>query len=286
MAAEASQVEPICISVSGIENDGRKATSVVLANGEKIETETIIYSGDYKSLVGKILEKELFKKRFVKRIREARLTEAILTVYLGLDPTDDQLAGHLGAHHPFYFCNYDVIFPERSSARDVHGKMWVALNHFGVRSPSAPEGKLTLTLQTYSSYDWERFWRNETDDDKRTSEYTAFKHEVAMELVELAETLVPNLRDHIEYMDVGTPLSLKRFALNSGGSTGGWCYHDKVSPVFRLPTLNLFRTPLSNVYANGHYALWPGGVISAALSGRLVANLATGRRILTPMGKG
>ncbi len=85
-----------------------------------------------------------------------------------------------------------------------------------VRIPSTQEGKSTLTLQTYSSYDWERFWRNNSDDNKRSAEYAAFKRDVAMELVELAENLVSSLRDHI--------------------------------------------TLLSNVYANGHYALWPGGV--------------------------
>lgn len=270
--------------VSKIQHNGRRATGVTLADGERIEADTIVYSGDYKRFVGTVLDEELFAKRFVKRVRQADLTEEILTVYLGLDLPDKQLAETLCAHHPFYFPNYDVIFPDRSSPRNVHSTMWVALNHFGVKSPSAPEGKSTLTLQTYSAYDWERYWHNETDADRRTPEYAAFKSEIAMELVTLAENLVPNLRDHIEYMDVGTPMSLKRFTLNTNGSTGGWCYHDKVSPVFRLPALNLFKTPLSNVYANGHYALWPGGVISAALSGRLVANIVGGRGALAPIG--
>ncbi len=270
--------------VQRIIHDGRRASGVELDSGERIEAARVVYSGDYKRLVTSVLEPELFRPAFVRRVAESRLTEEILTVYLGLDLSDEQLESTLGAHHPFFFPNYKVIFPDQRSPRDVHAGMWVALNHFGSRSPAAPQGKSTLTLQTYSSYPWERYWHNGTDADKRTSEYRAFKEEVAMQLVGLAERLVPGLRDHIEFIDAGTPLSLKRFTLNTNGSTGGWCYHDKVSPVFRTRALNLFRTPLPNVLANGHYALWPGGVISAALSGRLVANLAAGRRALTPMG--
>ena len=98
-----------------------------------------------------------------------------------------------------------------------------------------------------------------------------------MELVELAENLVPGLRNRIEFMDVGTPLSSERFSRNTNGSTGGWCYDDQVSPVWRLPGLNRIKTPIPNVLCAGHYALWPGGVISAAYCGRLVARMLGAR---------
>lgn len=95
--------------------------------------------------------------------------------------------------------------------------------------------------------------------------------------------MLPDLSSRIEYFDAGTPLTLKRFTRNSEGATGGWCYDDKVSPVFRSWGLNMFRTPFANLHAAGHYALWPGGVISAALSGRMVANRVLGRRMLSRM---
>ena len=84
-------------------------------------------------------------------------------------------------------------------------------------------------------------------------------------------------------MEVGTPLSSERFSLNTNGSTGGWCYDDQASLVWRFPSLNLIRTRVPNVLCAGHYALWPGGVISAALCGRLVANIVDGRPALRPL---
>lgn len=265
------------------------ATGIITTDGERIEARKVVYAGDYRRLIDSVLGPEHFPTRFVNRIRSARLTEEILTVYLGLSWSDDELSDILGgAQHPFYFPNYDVIFPQPNSPADVHRGMWVALNHFGKESPSAPEGKSALTLQTYSSFPWQDHWRNGSGSHRRTPEYRAFKQEIGMELVHLAERLVPGLGDRIEYMEVGTPLSSERFSRNTNGSTGGWCYDDQVSPLWRLPSLNRIRTPVANLLCAGHYALWPGGVISASLCGRIVANLVAGKpalKRLRPAGK-
>lgn len=270
--------------VSRIIHERGRAVAVELSDGERIEARHFVYAGDYRALVTSVLGPQLYPPRFVRKVTESRLTEAIVSVYLGLDMSDEFLADKLQAHHPFYFPNYDVIFPEEHSPVDVHSRMWLALNHFGPQSRSAPEGKSTLTLQTYSSYSWQNYWLSNGSGERRSAEYLELKERVAWEMVGLAENLLPGLREKIAYMEVGTPLSLKRYTLNSNGSTGGWCYHDKVSPVFRLRGLNLFATPLPNLHAAGHYALWPGGVISAALSGRLVANIVCGKRALAPLG--
>lgn len=274
--------------VTSIDTDssGRRATGVTVSTGERFQADTIVYAGDYKKLITEVLGPDYFPRRTARRLTQAMLTEALVSVYLGLDMSPEQLDEILGgSQHPFFFPNYDVIFPDRSSPEDVHRHMWVALNHFGRETPAAPPGKTTLTLQTFSSFEWERFWRNGGENGRRTAEYRDLKQRVGMELVELAENLVPGLRGKIEFMDVGTPLSLHRFTRNTEGSSGGWCYDDQVSPVWRLGGLNRIRTPLSNLYTTGHYSLWPGGVISAALSGRMTANMVAGRFPLAPLGR-
>ncbi|MFP4618472.1 MAG: phytoene desaturase family protein [Spirochaetaceae bacterium] len=273
--------------VSSIDTDssGCRAKGVTTAEGEHYEADTIVYAGDYKKLINNVLGPEFFPQKKVKRLNSAQLTEGLVSVYLGLDMSDDELARTLNySQHPFYFPNYDVIFPDRNSPEDVHRNMWVALNHFGKESPAAPEGKSTLTVQTFSAYDWQNYWRNGGDSNSRSAEYREFKHKVGMELVGLAENLVPGLGSRIEFMDVGTPLTLHRFTRNTEGASGGWCYDDQVSPVWRLAGLNRIGTPLPNLYAAGHYALWPGGVISAALCGRIVANRVLGKFPLAPIG--
>lgn len=269
-----------------IETRGGKATGVVLSTGEFIEADAVVYAGDYKALVSGLLDEGVFPARKAAALREAKLTESLVAAYLGVDIPPAELGARLQSHHTFWFPNYDVTFPDATSGIDVHRNMWVTSNFFMDHNPScAPEGKSTLVLQTYSAADWQGYWRNGSMDGKRTAEYKALKEKVGRELVALAENFVPGLSSKIDYFEVGTPLSIKRFSLNDGGSSGGWCYDDAASPAWKAPLKNLMKTPVPNLWAAGHYALWPGGVISAALSGRFAANLALGKPMLTPMGK-
>lgn len=264
--------------VRRISVENGRAVGVITSEGLEIRGDRVVYAGDYNRLVGGLLDESLFPSSFVSRIRSARLTEEILNVYLGLNRSVEELEPKLQAHHIFYFPSYDVIFPDRDSDPDVHRRMWVTANFFGRENPGfAPPGKSTMVLQTYSSYEWQNHWHNGSGARARTPEYRRFKDEVGRHLVELTENVIPGLGSWIDYYEVGTPLSIEHFSLNTRGSTGGWCYEETVSPVFRLPWLNLFRTPVRGLTAVGHYALWPGGVISAALGGKIVANLVAGR---------
>lgn len=277
-------------SVERILVSGGKATGVEFRSNDcatdTIEADAVVYAGDYKRLVADLLPEDTFPEKRARRIARGKLTEALVNVYLGVDMPGGELAAAMGAHHAFYFPNYDVIFPNVSSPTDVHQNMWVTLNYFGNESTGlAPEGKSNLVVQTYSPYEWERYWRNGSDAGTRTDEYRQFKKAVGMELVRTAEKVVPGLSERIEYFDVGTPLSCSRFSRNSGGASGGWCYDDKESVVYRTGRFNMIRTPISNLLAAGHYAVWPGGVISAALSGRMVSNILLGKPLLARMNR-
>lgn len=265
--------------ITRIVHDSGHVVALQTADGESITAKRFIYGGDYKRLVLELTGPALWESGFRERIKEARLTEGILNVYLGVRRSPQEIDGVLKAPHAFYFPNYQVIFPDQYSPRDVHRSMWVALNHFGRENQNAaPAGHTTLVLQTYSSYFWENCWLNGSSSYPRSMLYKQFKNEIGMELVETAEHILPGLKNSIDYFEVGTPLSLERFTLNTAGATGGWCYDTELSPVFRLPGLNLIHTPLSNLLTCGHYSVWPGGVISACLSGKIVANLTAGRK--------
>ncbi len=270
-------------SVKRIDIKDNRAAGITTEDGEYYSGDTIVYAGDYKKFVGGLIGENHFKPDFVKKVRNSKLTEAIVSVYLGLDVGPEKLENQFNANHLFYFPNYDVIFPDMTSDENVHKNMWVVLTYFGFHNKVVePEGKSTAVLQTYSAYDWQKYWKNNTDDVMRTKEYINFKNTIGDQLIENAHKIYPDLRNRIVYREVGTPLSLIRFSRNSVGSTGGWCYHEKESVVWRWG-LNMFRAPVEDLYTAGHYTLWPGGVISAALSGRMVANLVLGRRMLSPM---
>ncbi|MDR1932929.1 MAG: NAD(P)/FAD-dependent oxidoreductase [Spirochaetales bacterium] len=265
-----------------IEVKGRRAVSVVTDSGEIFTARRFVYAGDYKKLVRQIAP-QVFKPAFAKKAEQAKLTEALLSVYLGVAADTGDVQARLGAQHVFYFPGYDVIFPHAASHLDVHSRMWILLNHFGRENPAAaPPGASALVLQTYSSGDWENRWKtgDGSSGTPRPEAYRELKTAAADELIRSAENILPGLKSKILYRDAGTPLSSERFSLNSGGSSGGWSYADELSFVYRRPLKNLIKTPLENLLVCGHYSLWPGGVISAALSGKIAGNLSCGRKFL------
>jgi prolycopene isomerase len=266
--------------VAKIETKDGKAVSFISDAGDVYEAKRFIYAGDYKKLVARIAP-QVFQPSFAKKAGEAKLTEELVSVYLGLGIGADEVHGRLGAQHVFYFPNYEVIFPQADSPADVHERMWMSLNHFGRENPgAAPSGMTTLVLQTYSAWDWQERWQSGNGELPRPGAYKELKDKVAGELVRSAEKVLPGLETKILYRDTGTPLSAERFSQNSRGSSGGFCYGDRESLVYRSPGKNLIKTPLENLLVCGHYSLWPGGVISAALSGKIAANLAAGRKAL------
>ncbi|MDR1625853.1 MAG: NAD(P)/FAD-dependent oxidoreductase [Spirochaetia bacterium] len=270
----------LCARVAKIETKNGKALSLVTDTGETFAARRFVYAGDYKKLVAEIAP-EVFRPAFAKKVKEAKLTEELVSVYLGLGMGADELHGKLGAQHVFFFPNYEVVFPQADSPSNVHGRMWVVLNHFGRENPhAAPQGATGVVLQSYSAWDWQNRWQGGDGKLPRPGAYKQLKDQVAGEFLCSAQRILPGLEAKILYQDVGTPLSAERFSLNSRGSSGGWCYGDRESLVYRRLGKNLIKTPLENLLVCGHYSLWPGGVISAALSGKIAGNLAAGRRAL------
>jgi phytoene dehydrogenase-like protein len=83
-----------------------------------------------------------------------------------------------------------------------------------VDSRLAPEGKSVgaVCAVDYPS-DWENLSREE---------YNRMKADVADTITDRCEQFIPGFRDAIEYVEVATSLSVKRFTLNPGGAVYGF----------------------------------------------------------------
>ena len=107
------------------------------------------------------------------------------------------------------------------------------------------------------------------DPDVRTGGYRTLKEKVLEDIIEDSEAMIPGLADKIVYKELATPRTLSRFTLNPEGSIMGWSYDRYRTPLYGR--FGQFTTPVNNLYMAGHYAIWPGGVVFAALSGKIVA---------------
>jgi len=255
-------------------------TGVETTRGETIDTPQVIYTGDMKTLYKSLLPAHPSLERWSARIMSGSLSEALTSVYLGLDVPPETVRACLGTHHTFYFPNYDIHDPHALDGADLHGKAWVEISAPGVDPENehlAPKGGTTIVLQTMVRAAWYQRWQTLGATDKRA--YRELKAQVAQQMIHTLGHLLPDVEDRVRYVDVGSALSAERFTHTTAGATAGWTFDPQASPLRNR--LLAMRTPVEGLHEAGHYAIWPGGVPMAALTGRIVADRILGKPLGT-----
>src|SRR5450432_4110449 len=269
------------VSALTVEGQRRlRITGVQTAKGDTIRADRVIYSGDMKALYQNLLPAHPSLEPTRQRFLQGSLSEALTSVYLGVDMPPEAVRACLQTHHTFYFPNYAVHDPHEMAGSDLHGRAWVEISAPGIDPENAhlaPPGQSAIVLQTMVRAGWHNRWQTNSAADKRN--YRALKKQVATEMLQTLGHLLPGIEKRVVHVDVGSALSAARFTHTSAGATAGWTFDPHSSPLRNR--LISIRTPVEGLFTAGHYAIWPGGVPMAALTGRLAADRALG----TPVGK-
>ena len=259
-----------------------RAVGARTAQGDEFFGEWIVFAGSTKRLYTEYLSPNLLDPSLIRQMDEGVVSEPMNAVYLGVDIPRKELKKYLSAHHTIlmlkdFFADYDDFDDPK-----LHQKGFIEISCPSYNNPNlAPRGKNALVLQINTAYHWMNNWGTEGDDFKRTKKYKSLKKKVMNEIIKGAEEVIPNLRDRIVYQDMGTPMSTIRFTLNPEGASAGWTY-DHEKSVLKGKYLSLF-TPVRNLLTIGHYAIWPGGVPLAAVTGLMGARAVQRGRYLNPI---
>jgi phytoene dehydrogenase-like protein len=139
---------------------------------------------------------------------------------------------------------------------------------FGSESALCPEGKTVITVRLPTLYE---FWvRLKKEDPQR---YRAHKRRIVKEIITLLEHRFPGLAGHIELADIATPATFVRYTGNWQGSYEGWL----PTPHILGRRISCTLPGLKDFYMAGHWVVVGGGLPSAALSGRYVAQMICAR---------
>jgi len=135
---------------------------------------------------------------------------------------------------------------------------------FGSESALCPEGTTVMTVRLPTSYE---FWTELKKSDP--SRYRAQKKIVIQEIIAILDKRFPGLAQHIERSDIATPATFVRYTGNWQGSYEGWL------PTPRILGRRISYTlpGLKDFFMAGHWVVAGGGLPSAALSGRYVAQM-------------
>lgn len=261
-------------SVTGIEKKGARAEAVLTRKGDRFETDSVVYTGDYKQGV-ELVGRELYARSTLAALDEAGHSDALVSVYLGLNIPAAELKEKLKTAHTMYFPSEVCAEKLRLDDPDAHRKSFIEVTAHCVDDEALnPPGKSSLVVQAFTDYKWLDGWRAGDQpvapgEVRRPAEYKDLKKRVAEHLIGTLEGLLPGVREKIEYCDVGTPLSTTRFTRNHLGGTCGfelnWLNYPFWNPLAHT------TSPLENVHMAGHFTVWPGAVPTAALSGKIAA---------------
>ncbi|MEW6055826.1 MAG: NAD(P)/FAD-dependent oxidoreductase [Bdellovibrionota bacterium] len=257
-------------TVTEFEKSGKRVDAVITRKNERFEAKEVVFAGDYKQAVFQLIGSEHFPQSEIAKLEAAKHSDPLVCVYLGLDLPREKLKEIVKSSHIFYFPDYGCRTELDLNDPEAHKKTFLEVTSHCIDDPSlAPEGKSAVVLQAFTRCEWLDHWRSEGQWDKRSIEYKELKRKVGDQIVGVFEGIFPDVRKHIEYIDVGSPLSAYRFTKNQLGGSCGFELNWRNFPF--LNPLAHTKTPLSNLHMAGHFTVWPGAVPTAALSGKIAA---------------
>ena len=258
--------------VAKINVEGDLATSVQYHTRGKeytIKAKHIIAACDVESLYEKMLPEGTRTPKFLKKLKDAKLYSSAVTLSIALDCTSESL----GFGEEVLYLTRSGITRDEEGSGDPH-KCGIHVLAPSVRDKTlAPDSGGTLTIFAPGYFDDFDRWKTETGENGeiiRGEAYKKLKQEVADILLDRIESkLKVDVRSHIVYLDIATPITHQRYTGNRAGTMMG----AKPGKENMQAKIAHYRTPIKNLYLGGHWAELGGGIpiaVRAAVNSSLL----------------
>jgi all-trans-retinol 13,14-reductase len=207
---------------------------------------------------------EKYGNDLTNQIKDHDLSASLLTLYLGFNkPLQD-----LGFENYATFIFGDEMKTQadivKNSRSDYATRSYTFIDYGQVDSELAPKGKSVgaICCVDYTS-EWEGLSR---------SEYLAKKEEVSKTFIKRLEELIPGVKDAVEYYELGTATTVKRYILTPTGSVYGFAQTPKKIISEEIKSIE-------NLHFSSAWAKLGGGYSGAIYNGYMCGiNILRNRR--------
>jgi prolycopene isomerase len=233
-----SPVEKIIIEES-------KVTGVMV-KGERINAPVVISNADMRQTIFTMIGEEFFPKRYMQRLKRMQTSLSVFVVYIA---TDLDVSALNVKHESFYYQDFDheLNFQKTQNAE----VSWISITVPTLVDPSlAPENEHLLILTALMPYDAAKSWKQE-------------KQQYMDKIMTVAEQYIPNLKQHIMFVEGGSPATMERYTQNHQGAAYGWDVTPNQVGSLRTPN----KSPVEGLYFAGHWSSPGGGIYGVSLSG-------------------
>jgi phytoene dehydrogenase-like protein len=206
------------------------------------------------------LAQSLLSKQDGKKLSEAIAGNAIgaslLTVYYGFK----RPLKEVGNNHYSTFIYDSSVRSQKdilvNNHSDFSTRSFTFVDYSQVDADLAPTGK---SVGAVCAVDYSKDWEN-----LEREEYNRMKADVADIFTSRCEKIIPGFRDAVEFVEVATSLSVKRFTLNPEGAVYGFAQNPGKSTTY------LSSLP-ENIHIASAWGKFGGGFSGSILSGYMTA---------------
>lgn len=219
---------------------------VITGDGEKYFAKTFVSNIDPNQTFFTLIDNQKVDKAYLQKIEVMKESVSFFLLYLGIGNTIDLK----GLKRGFYHTSSDMSCSENE---------WFYISvPTKVDTTLAPDGKQIITVVVSLSESFDEI-----------ENFDTFREKMKKHTMDYLETLVPDIQNHVDVIETGTPKTLRRYTLNSKGAAYGWAVTVDQTWSNRL----LHTTPFKNLFLAGHWTNPGPGICAVVSSGWRVANM-------------
>lgn len=242
-----------------IVEDGR-AIGVRTAKGDTFFADTIISNASTITTFNDMLDPGDVPQTLLDQVNSIPVSTSIIQAYVGIDGD----AAELGLKEHELFLNRTLDGDAEWAAikeGKFEGVTCLLANHSRTNQDACPEGKSIVEAAVLAVGD---HWLGLSEE-----EYVQKKQQVTDYLLDQLAEYIPDIRDRIEAIEVGTPKTMYDYSLSPNGAIYGSASSATTHTVFRPQQ----RTPVPGLYLAGAWTFPGAGFGGALTSGYICANL-------------
>lgn len=219
------------------------------------QAKEIIINSPLPRLANELLPLHL-SKALKKEIKNINIGASLLTVYFGFNKNLKKIG------NPNYstFIYHDTVKSQKDILKNNHSdfnkRSFTLVDYSHVDSNLAPDGK---SVGAVCCVDYTEDWK-----DLSPKEYKEKKAHVAEIIADRCNKIIPGFRNAIEYIEVGTSLTVERYTLNPKGAVYGFAQNPG-------KTLGYLSALPKNIHIASAWGKFGGGFSGAIISGYMTA---------------
>ncbi len=203
--------------------DGDQVRGVITEEGEEISCAAVVSNASSIITYNELLDHDEPPVQVREDFKSRRMGTSAFVIYMGLDCTPEELGVTAASN---FICNTQDEDRIHDGMQTMNAPVAGMLTCYNFDDPSfAPEGKSIVSLVCLQ---YGNLWKDVPEE-----QYAQRKYDYAEKLLDLISQTFPKIRDHIEELEVATPLTMMRYLNTPDGAIYGFKQNPQDSELFR-----------------------------------------------------